>query len=269
MNGNIVAAGTLAGVSALTSETRWPFIDHAYCLTLATRCDRQKEAVMQLAGAGLLPKTSFIISQPATGPKPPAILASHCQAARDAAARGYQTILILEDDVTFLPRTTKIDKLVERTMTKLPGNWHGLYLGHFPLRAYFVAPGLLRTSSGCSHAYIASQPLLKWLGSLDPAADLKAGRIKLNRLVGQGIDAALACRPNMYACFPMVATQGRSPSSNIDSRRNRSGKKRHIFDKYRYSALAIRGMRAAECIAVFLSPLHYVTRRACLHEAES
>jgi hypothetical protein len=268
MTSVILPASSMARISSPPDLTRWGFIDNAYCLTLSTRMDRQSEALGQISAAGLSAKTSFIISEPATGPKPPAIFESHCQAARHAIGCGYKTVLILEDDATFIPHPEPPDDRVERTIGKLPPDWQGLYLGHFPLRAYFISSGLLRTSSGCSHAYLANRPLLDWLASLNPATDLKAGRIKLNRLVGQGIDAALACRPHMYACFPMLVTQGRSPSSNINSRLDRAGNKRRILDKYRYSALAIRCMRLAEWFAAGLSPLHWATRAQWLAEED-
>jgi len=262
----LVPASVLTGGERIPQADRWPSIDHAYCLTLSTRTDRQAEVTRQMRHAGLLAKATFIISDPTGGPKPPAILESHCRAAKHATERGFNTALILEDDATFVRSPVYAETRVERAMHKLPRGWQGLYLGHFPIRAYFVSPGLMRASSGCSHAYLANRPLLEWLAGLEPEADLKAGRIKLNRLVGQGIDAALACRPHMYACFPMLVTQGRSPSSNIDRRRNRSGQPRGIFDKYRYSAFAIRHMRVAEWVGAGLSPIHWATRKRWLAE---
>lgn len=263
---SLIPASSMTQGDVAKDAGRWRFIDHAYCLTLTTRTDRQVEATRQIGQAGLLKKTTFIVSDPTTGPKPPAILESHCQAARNAVEHGYNAVLILEDDATFVRRHTRADQHIESLLRKLPREWQGLYLGHFPIRAYFISPGLMRTASGCSHAYLANRPLLEWLASLEPEADLKAGRLKLNRLVGQGIDAALACRPHMYACFPMLVTQGRSPSSNIDGRRNREGQKRRIFDKYRYSAFAIRHMRVAEWIAALLSPIHWLARDRWLAE---
>lgn len=269
MAGKIIPARLVPGAPADQRDTPWDLIDHAYCLTLATRSDRQQEVLRAIGNLGLSGQTSFIVSDPATGPKPPAIFDSHCQAARDAVGRGFRRVLIMEDDVHFLSSPRVVAERVRRAMAELPAAWQGLYLGHFPLRSYFHARGVLRTLSGCSHAYIASPALLDWLARLDPHADLAAGRIKLCRLIGQGIDAALACRPHMYACFPMLATQGRSPSSNIDPVFNRHGQKRGLFDKYRYSAMLIRRMRAAECIAALLSPIHRVTRSNWLSEDEA
>lgn len=247
---------------------RWNFIDHGYCLGLDDRPDRQSEARAQLATVGLLEQTTFLVSSPTSGPKPPAIFDSHCAAARDAKSRGFRRILIMEDDVCFLRTKQHPADLVGRTVSRLPAGWQGLFLGHFPLRAFFIERGILRTMSGCSHAYIANEPLIDWLAGLDPCQDLPAQRIPLVRLVGQGIDAALAARPGMYAVFPMVAVQSTSVSSNVNPHRNRDGSRRSYFSKYRYTHLAIRCMRQAQWVAAILSPLHWMTRRAWLPERE-
>jgi hypothetical protein len=244
----------------------WDFIHGSYCLGLTSRPDRQIEARRELARVGLLDRTTFLLSPPADGPKPPAIFDSHCAAARDAKLRGFRRILIFEDDVCFLREGRSLAGVVDRTMARLPEGWQGLFLGHFPLRAFFIGPGILRTVSGCSHAYVANGPLIDWLAGLNPHEDLPARRIPLHRLVGQGIDAALAVRPGMYACFPMVAVQSASPSSNIDPHRNRDGSRRSALSKYRYTHIAIRSMRAAQWVAAFFSPLHWMTRRRWLPE---
>ena len=264
---HLVSGCDLAGAESETEERdSWAFLDAAYCLTLSDRSDRQNELLPELRRVGLLAKTTLVVSEPTSGPKPPAIFESHCAAARDALDKGYRRILILEDDVCFLRHGHEVAQKVGRLMAQLPPTWEGLYLGHFPIRAFFVAPGILRSSSGCSHAYIANEPLLRWLAGLEPLTDLPARRIPLLGLVGQGIDAALACRPGMYACFPMLAVQSRSRSSNINPDFTRSGSRRKLLDKYRYTHHAIRGMRAAQWVAALLSPWHWLRRRRWLPE---
>jgi hypothetical protein len=244
----------------------WHFVDHVYCLTLDCRPDRQQESLQQIESAGLLHKTTFVVSKPSSGSKPPAIFASHCAAARDALKRKFSRILILEDDVVFLHRGQVLSEKVRRSLNELPPQWQGLFLGHFTIRAFFISPFTLRTSSGCSHAYIANRKLIEWLARLNPWADLAAGRIPLVKVIGQGIDAALACRPHMYGCFPMVAVQSSSPSSNINSAFDKRGRKRRLFDKYRYSRLMIKNMRLSQWVAAFLSPIHWIFRCAWLSE---
>lgn len=244
----------------------WHFVDHVYCLTLDCRPDRQQESLQQIESAGLLHKTSFVASKPSRGSKPPAIFESHCAAARDAIRRRFTRILILEDDITFLENSYSLAKKVLSSISDLPPEWQGLYLGHFPIRAFFISPCTLRTSSGCSHAYIANQPLINWLSSLNPYEDLAMGRIPLLKIVGKGIDAALACRPHMYACFPMIAVQSPSPSSNINHRYNKKGRKRSLLDRYRYSHILIQNMRLSQWVAAMLSPFHWATRNSWLVE---
>lgn len=239
----------------------WHFVDHAYCLTLDSRRDRQQEALQQIRSARLHHKTTFVVAKPTEGPKPPAIFESHCAAARDAVRRGFTRILILEDDVVFHSNTHTLTQRILRSIKDLPSEWQGLFLGHFPIRAFFVSPFTLRTSSGCSHAYIANQPLVDWLSDLNPYEDLAMGKIPLLKIVGQGIDAALACRPHMYACFPMVAVQSASCSSNINPTFDKKGHKRRWLDKYRYSHFLIRSMRLSQWVTAILSPVHWTTRK--------
>ncbi len=54
-------------------------------------------------------------------------------------------------------------RAVERALRALPADWTLFFLGHWPLAAFFVRHNVLRTSSGCSHAYIANPRLLRWL----------------------------------------------------------------------------------------------------------
>jgi hypothetical protein len=250
------SALSLAGVLQDAQGFDWSFLDQVYCLSLRNRDDRRREALEALAALGLLSRTTFVLSDPSPPPRPPAIFHSHRAAALQADAAGFRRILVLEDDVAFRGLTAARLRRIAAQVEGLPPGWFGFFLGHFPLRAYFVQPGVLRASSGCSHAYVASERLIDWFKHCDPLDP----RVPRERLVGQGIDAALACVPSMYATFPMVAVQSRSPSSNINARFTNSGQRRSLFNRYRWTPLLLQGMRVAEAVAVLLSPLHRLRR---------
>jgi hypothetical protein len=246
----------LAGDAAEVAGFDWSFIDQAYCLSLRSRLDRRGEVLDALASVGLLSRTTFVLSDPSPPPRPPAIFHSHRGAAIHAYGAGYRRVLILEDDVAFHRLTPARLARIVAQVDGLPPGWFGFFLGHFPLRAYFIGAGVLRSSSGCSHAYVASDHLIDWLRHCDP----KDPAIPRDHLVGQGIDAALACVPRMYATFPMVAVQSRSPSSNINARITNAGQPRSIFNRYWWTPVLLRGMRVAEMMVVVLSPLHRLRR---------
>ena len=92
---------------------------------------------------------------------------------------------------------------IGRALAALPADWHGLYLGHIPLQAYFVAANLMRVRSGCAHAYVASARLIKWLADKAPTDP----EVVPWRAIGLSIDGAFANLPGMYALFPMAARQ--------------------------------------------------------------
>lgn len=246
----------LAGDAKEVSGFDWSFIDQAYCLSLRNRLDRRGDVLNTLASVGLLSRTTFVLSDPSPPPRPPAIFHSHRGAAVHARGAGYRRVLILEDDVAFHRLTPARLARIAAQVVRLPPGWIGFFLGHFPLRAYFIGWGILRSSSGCSHAYVASDHLINWLRHCDP----KDPAIPRDRLVGQGIDAALACLPHMYATFPMVAVQSRSPSSNINARITNSGQPRSVFNRYWWTPVLLRGMRVSEIVVAVLSPLHRFRR---------
>jgi hypothetical protein len=176
----------------------------------------------------------------------------------DALAKGLRTVLVLEDDVRFArhvgPRTLRA---VAKAMAALPAGWTIFFLGHWPLRAWFVRRNVLRTASAGGHAYIASPRLLAWL------RDHPFGTAPILRFAGAGLDAAYAALPDTYAYFPMLATQSASPSDHMSHDPARRIKKlRHLVTRSGYRELFLsRSMRPTELAAAALSPLSYVLDR--------
>ena len=138
-----------------------------------------------------------------------------------------------------------------RALEGLPADWTIFYLGHLPLRAYPVRWNVLRTRSGCAHAYVAHRRLLEWLAAT-PFAPVPR---ELGGLVGRGIDAAFAAMPGAYAYFPMLATQAPLASDHMVPGRKPVRKLKHIVTRSRLRALLLAHvMRPAEWVAVLLAP---------------
>ena len=236
----------------------WSFVDGAYCISLQSRPDRAASAAAELHRVGLCRTVSFYRPiKHATRPKI-GIWEAHRQVGREALARGCRTVLVLEDDVRFAawvgPRTVRA---VGRALMALPAGWTIFFLGHWPLRAWFVRRNVLRSASACTHAYIASARLLQWL------QDHPFGTAPIVRLAGTGIDAAYAGLPASYAYFPMLATQSESPSDHlIDGASRRVKKIEHLFARWQHrERLLSRLMRPNELIVAALSPLFYAMDR--------
>jgi hypothetical protein len=163
---------------------------------------------------------------------------------------------VLEDDVFFYDVWDANVPRIKRAMESLPPGWWGLYLGHVPIQAYFVRGGLLRTRSGCTHAYLANRPLLNWLATTPPMGP----DVPTWPLIGQSIDSAMSSLPQLYALFPMLARQRFLGDYRVDSRLDDRGRRRAVTDVDRWRYLFIfGGARFAEAAAVVLSPIHWLT----------
>ena len=181
---------------------------------------------------------------------------SHRAVAQQALAGGHRRVLILEDDVEFRRPLAALAPRIGRALAALPQDWWGLYLGHFPFQAYYVAPGLMRTRSVLAHAYIANAPLLDWLAGTKPAA----AEVPMWRRIGVSVDSAMSNLPAMYAVVPMIAMQKFLGDHRIDSRTTADGRRRKWTDIDRWRNLGIyRGTLLAQTLAILASPLHQLT----------
>jgi GR25 family glycosyltransferase involved in LPS biosynthesis len=238
----------------------WSFLDAAYCISLKTRDDRAAEAAAEFHKIGLCQRVTFY--RPDKHPKSGFIggWASHRDVAMDALRRGCARTLICEDDVLFTRKIRPATlRAVERALHALPADWMIFFLGHWPLAAYFVRHNVLRTSSACSHAYIASPRLLRWL------RDHPRGTpgVERSRIAGNGLDSAYAKLPATYALFPMLAIQRVSQSDNFeDPSVRKSMKKRrlkHLITRSAHRELLLsRLMRPVEVLVALLSPAFFV-----------
>jgi GR25 family glycosyltransferase involved in LPS biosynthesis len=241
----------------------WSFLDAAYCISLKTRDDRVAQAAAEFHKVGLCRQITF--HRPDKHPKSGFIgsWAAHRAVAMDALQRGCERTLICEDDVLFTrPIRPSTLRSLERALNRLPEDWMIFFLGHWPLAAYFVRHNVLRTSSACSHAYIASPRLLRWLRDHPWGAP----GIEFSRIAGKGVDSAYAKLPQTYAIFPMLAIQRASRSDNFDDPTIRNKRKKrklkHLVTRSAYrEVLLSRLMRPFELIVAVLSPAFFLAGR--------
>jgi GR25 family glycosyltransferase involved in LPS biosynthesis len=241
----------------------WSFLDAAYCISLKTREDRAAEAAAEFHRIGLCRRVTFY--RPDKHPKNGFIgsWTSHRDVAVDALQCGCERTLICEDDVLFTRRIRPATlRAIARALRGLPTDWMIFFIGHWPLAAYFVRHNVLRTSSACSHAYIASPRLLRWL------RDHPWGSpgVQFSRIAGKGVDSAYAKLPGTYALFPMLAIQRVSPSDNFDDPAIRKSKRKkrlkHLVTRSAHRELLLsRLMRPFEIVVALLSPAFFLAER--------
>ena len=237
------------------SATLAPDVQAIYCISLQEQPHRAALAAAHLHAVGLCRQVTFF--RPRRGHNANyAIWESHCLVAQEAVRKGFDRIIVLEDDVFFYRPWGPNVPRIRQAMDEAPEGWWGLYLGHVPIQAYFVRTGLLRARSGCTHAYLANRPLLNWLATTAPmGADVPTWS-----LIGQSIDSAMTSLPELYALFPMIARQRFLGDYRVDPRLDDQGRRRALTDVDRWRYLFIfRGARVAEAAAVVLSPIHWLT----------
>ena len=236
----------------------WSFLDGVYCISLKSREDRAMAVAAQFHTMGLCRQMLFHRPLRYPGRGYIGSWESHRAVAEHARQRGCNTALIFEDDVQFVRRLSpRSVRAIGRAIEQLPPDWMIFFLGHWPLWAYFVRPNVLRTSSGCAHAYIVSPRLLRWLHEHPWGTP----GIEKRRLIGKALDSAYAKLPATYALFPMIATQSVSRSDNFAVSRKKNTKLKHIVTHSRYREWFLsKSMRPGEAVVVLLSPLFFIVQ---------
>ncbi len=238
----------------------WSFLDAVYCISLKSRDDRVAKVSEEFHRVGLCRQVMFW--RPVKHPVKGTIgsWASHQAVAALARERHAETALIFEDDVQFVRRLTpRRVRAIGQAIRSLPADWFIFYLGHWPLWCYFVHHNVLRTSSACAHAYVASPRLLEWL-----RLNSHAGRESLDMftLVGHQLDAAYARLPGTFALFPMIATQSVSASDNFAGSSRPKKRLKHLVSRSRNREWMLSHlMRPAEAVAVLCSPVAWLVQR--------
>ncbi len=229
-----------------------PHLDAVFCISLQDLPERTRKAADHFHQVGLCRDVVFY--RPLRGDDTPlAVWTSHRAVACRAVGQGFQRVLILEDDATFSRPWPELAPRVAAAIAKLPADWWGLYLGHWPLQGYFVQPTIMRVRSLCTHAYLAGPQLLQWLAATEPMRP----DVPVWPGISSSVDGAFANLPGMYAMFPMIATQRFMGMHRPDRHFAPDGKRRGLLEKERYGAFAIYHlMRPAELAVALLSPIH-------------
>jgi hypothetical protein len=223
-----------------------------YCISLMEQPARTARAAAHFHAIGLCRQVIFYRPSRAKNTDR-GVWTSHRALAQEALARGHRRALILEDDVEFRRPIAELAPRIDRALARLPPDWWGLYLGHYPFQAYFVARGLLRTRSLLAHAYIANAPLLDWLATTEPMT----AEVPVWRWVGASIDSAMSTLPSMYAVVPMMVMQKFLGDHRIDNKTRVGGQRRKWTDVNRWRDWGIyRGAPWAEAFVIIYSPLH-------------
>lgn len=157
-------------------------IDHIYCINLERSVERRAKMENEFKKADI--EVEFINAFDAKAAKIPGMYGctqSHFSIYRDVIAKGYQTALILEDDVSFHPEfKNKIENLKE------PSKWELLYLHSMNVimdgdkEGDFILGKSLSTA-----AYIVSKEACEKLTVFDPMdihidLDIKLTELPIN-----------------------------------------------------------------------------------------
>ncbi len=188
-----------------------PGVDAVYCIALREQPIRAAAAIAHLHEIGLC--SLAVMYRPSQGVHVPrAIWRSHATIARRALSKGQRCVLSLEDDARFAKPAPVLRERVAAAFAKLGKDWWCLYLGHLPIESRAVAPGLAAVRTLCTHAFIANEPLLRWLARTEPMDPTLAS------IWGGSLDCHMARLPGMYAVTPMLAVQRRVGEMRVDHR---------------------------------------------------
>ncbi len=242
---------------AISEAQPFAKIGAIYCISLREQPERAAKAIAHFHAIGLCqavimyrPKRRRFVTM--------AIWRSHRSLALHAGRHGHTTILVFEDDVSIDAPLSVIKARIAESLDRIPRDWWGLFLGHFPFQAYPVAPGLLRARSGCLHAYIANEPLLRWFRQtepMDPAVSVS--------WLGDAVDSAISNLPGMYALTPMLATQRRNTDVNNirpdTAADRRGGFSWALWRGWRDRMLVYSLMRMGAFVVTLIAPFHRAT----------
>ncbi len=184
-------------------QATWSGIDKIYCISLANRLDRQKEASTQFAGVGLADRVEFVIVEKHPDDCERGIYESHQLCIRQGLDAGARRILIFEDDIIF-------DRVTPERLARITAflntheSWHMLLLGGLVNRSEPTDhPSIRRVRyRSLTHAYVVHRRL---------AEDIVRRpwkKVPYDDFLKQLKD------PETYALYPSIAFQSDSRSDN-------------------------------------------------------
>ncbi len=184
-------------------QAAWDGIEKIYCISLANRVDRQKEARGHFAAVGLADRVEFVIVEKHPRHIEQGIYESHLLCMQKGIASGAQRILIFEDDVIF-DRTTP--EHVARALDFLDthNTWHMLLLGGLISHSSATEhPSIRRVRyRSLTHAYVIHRRLAETIVR-QPWKDVPYDDF-----------LKFLKDPETYALYPSIAFQSDSRSDN-------------------------------------------------------
>lgn len=180
----------------------WDFFDCFYCISLADRVDRRRQARVQFGLVGLLDRVEFVIVERHPHDCERGIYESHLECIRKGLANGAQNMVIFEDDVLF-----------ERFEWECLGHCIAFLKRHSEWGVFFWGclvngsvptgyPNVVKISYRClAHAYAFNRPLAEMILK-KPWRDVP-------------YDVMLrSVTEDSYAVYPSFAFQSASSSDN-------------------------------------------------------
>lgn len=110
----------------MTSD--WDFFDRIYCISVAERTDRRREALAQFARVGLAERVEFVIVERHPTDCEQGCYESHMLCMSKGLQAGAANMLIFEDDIRFDRFSTAVLRGCIDFMAGDP-DWHMLFLG--------------------------------------------------------------------------------------------------------------------------------------------
>ncbi len=189
-------------------EVFWKQFNAIYCINLKERTDRKNAASIVFEKCNV--KVEFHEAcRDASGNGVKGCWKEHQACMRDAYAKGYENVVIFEDDIelaSLILPSTLIQSQVTRFL-QTNKRWELFFLGACP-NIFFENHGpengyanIKRVNSLCAHAYIATRTWMSKFLSLD------------YDVLGTAVDVIYMMNKNAFAVFPTWFNQSTSPSN--------------------------------------------------------
>ena len=141
------------------------YFDKIYCINLKSRPDRWENCQKQFSHFGLSNIQRFEAikcNHPKLSKKANAQIGctlSHYYILKEAQAKNYSRILVLEDDFLFIKSSDHIKDKLNKSISELPDFWDIFYFGAFFVKGYDYEPienyssNLIKINTGfCTHS---------------------------------------------------------------------------------------------------------------------
>ena len=166
-------------------------VDAIFCISLTDRADRRDQFRTQFAGSGL--DVEFILVERDSEDPQRGCYNSHRQCAELALSRGYERVLIFEDDATLVPFRGNLVIRINRFLGARDPEI--FYLGAMLGKLWMTwSPGIARIRAQGAHAYMLS-------------ADGCKKVVALGNYNGRGVDTCYSKMFVGYGCFPLISQQ--------------------------------------------------------------